>query len=59
MLLVIAGHETTVNLIANGVHALFTDPAQLELLRAQPDRLPAAIEALIRFAPPGQVTPFH
>jgi len=57
MVLVIAGHETTVNLIANGVHTLLTHPGQLELLRAEPDRLPAAVEELLRFAPPVQVTP--
>jgi len=54
-LLVAAGHETTVNLIGNGVHALFTHPEQLALLRAEPDRLPAAVEELLRFAGPLQV----
>ena len=54
-LLVAAGHETTVNLIGNGVHALLTHPEQLTLLRAEPDRLPAAVEELLRFAGPLQV----
>jgi cytochrome P450 len=59
-LLLIAGHETTVNLISNGVHALLTHPEQLALLRAHPDRLGAAIEELLRFAGPVQVaTPRH
>ena len=54
-LLVAAGHETTVNLIGNGVHALLTHPEQLALLRAEPHRLPAAVEELLRFAGPLQV----
>jgi cytochrome P450 len=59
-LLLIAGHETTVNLIGNGVHALLTHPEQLALLRAHPDRLGAAIEELLRFTGPVQVaTPRH
>jgi cytochrome P450 len=53
-LLLIAGHETTVNLIANGTRALLTHPGQLGLLRAQPDRLEAAIEELLRFDGPLQ-----
>ncbi|MGH3788150.1 MAG: cytochrome P450 family protein [Pseudonocardiaceae bacterium] len=48
-LLLVAGHETTVNLIGNGVLALLTHPEQLALLRAEPDRLGAAIEELLRF----------
>lgn len=54
-LLLIAGHETTVNLIGNGVHALLTHPEQLALLRAQPDRVGAVIEELLRFTGPVQV----
>jgi len=58
-LLLVAGHETTVNLIGNGVLALLTHPEQLELLRAQPHRLPAAIEELLRFDGPLQVSTFR
>ncbi|MGH3811373.1 MAG: cytochrome P450 family protein [Pseudonocardiaceae bacterium] len=58
-LLLVAGHETTVNLIGNGVLALLTHPGQLALLRAQPDRLPAAIEELLRFDGPLQVATFR
>ncbi|GAA4520294.1 cytochrome P450 [Actinoallomurus oryzae] len=54
-LLLLAGHETTVNLIANGMNALFADPVQLALLRAEPERLPAAIEELLRYDSPAQV----
>ncbi|HJT04361.1 MAG TPA: cytochrome P450 [Pseudonocardiaceae bacterium] len=55
LLLLIAGHETTVNLIGNGVLALLTHPAQLALLQAQPERLGTAIEELLRFDGPLQV----
>jgi hypothetical protein len=52
-LLPIAGHETTVNLIANGVNVLLAHPDQLALLRAEPDRLPAAVEELLPSSPYG------
>ena len=55
LLLLVAGHETTVNLIANGVLALLTHPGQHALLQAQPDRLGTAIEELLRFDGPLQV----
>jgi cytochrome P450 len=58
-LLLIAGHETTVNLIGNGVHALLTHPDQLALLRSQPERLGAAVEELLRFDGPMQVAAFR
>lgn len=58
-LLLVAGHETTVSLIGNAVHALLTHPEQLALLRAQPHRLPDAIDEMLRFDPPGQVATFR
>lgn len=55
-LLLIAGHETTVNLIGNGTLALLTRPAEQARLRADPSALPAAVEEMLRFDPPVQFT---
>jgi len=52
VLLIIAGHETTVNLIGSGMLALLTHPDQLERLRRQPELIKPAVEELLRFTSP-------
>jgi cytochrome P450 len=54
-LLLIAGHETTVNLIANAMLAMLRDPAQWAALGRDADRAPAVIEETLRFDPPVQL----
>nr|WP_198151297.1 cytochrome P450 [Kibdelosporangium sp. MJ126-NF4]CEL14393.1 putative cytochrome P450 hydroxylase [Kibdelosporangium sp. MJ126-NF4] len=55
-LLLIAGHETTVNLIVNGVYALLTHPEQLAKLRADRSLVASAVEELLRYDSPVMVT---
>lgn len=54
ILLLIAGHETTVNLIANGTLTLLRHPEELARLRDHPDRAPQVVEEVLRFEPPVQ-----
>ncbi|GHF67058.1 cytochrome P450 [Streptomyces mashuensis] len=50
--LLVAGHETTVNLLANGTYALLTHPEQLAALRADRSLLDGAVEEMLRYEGP-------
>jgi pimeloyl-[acyl-carrier protein] synthase len=54
--LLVAGNETTANLIGNGLLALLRDPAELERLRSQPALMHTAIDELLRYDSPVQAT---
>jgi cytochrome P450 len=54
--LIVAGHETTVNLIANGTLALFDHPEQAARLRAHPELLKSAIEEMLRYLGPVEMS---
>ena len=58
-LLLVAGHETTVNLIGNGVLALLRFPDRFTELRADPDLVPAAVEEFLRFDGPVNLATFR
>ncbi len=55
ILLLIAGHETTVNLIGNGTLALLQAPEQMEKLRQDPSLIKPAVEAILRLVNPVQM----
>ena len=52
VLLIVAGHETTVGLIGNAVLNLLTHPEQLELVRSDASLIPGAVEEMLRFEGP-------
>ena len=58
-LLLVAGHETTVNLIASGMLALLLNPGELARLRADRSLLGAAVEELLRYVNPVNHTTFR
>ncbi|WP_457033518.1 cytochrome P450 family protein [Kitasatospora sp. P5_F3] len=55
-LLLVAGHETTVNLISNGVLSLLQHPEQRALLLRDPSLFPGAVEELLRYEGPVNLT---
>ncbi len=55
ILLLVAGNETTRNLIGNGMLALLEHPEQFERLRRRPEQMESAIDELLRFDPPVQL----
>jgi cytochrome P450 len=54
-LLLVAGHETTVNLISGGALALLQHPEQLDLLRREPAHMETAVEELLRYVSPVEI----
>ena len=59
MLIVLAGFETTVNLLGNGLYTLIKNPGQLDLLRKEPGMIDKAIDEMLRFESPLQRTTFR
>lgn len=55
-ILFVAGHITTVNLIANGIYALLTNPDQMADLRANPELIDNAVEEILRFYGPAETS---
>jgi cytochrome P450 len=58
-LLLIAGHETTVNLISNGMLTLLRHPELLRRMRDEPEFAVRFVEELLRYEPPVQLVPFR
>ena len=58
-LLLVAGHETTVNLIASGMLALLLNPGELARLRAEPALIGGAVEEMLRYVNPVSTATFR
>jgi cytochrome P450 len=58
-LLLVAGFETTVNLIGNGVLSLLRHPGQLALLQSDPALLPGAVEEFLRYESPLHIATYR
>lgn len=56
ILLLIAGNETTTHLIGNSIYALLKNPGQLQLLQEKPELIGSAVEELLRYIGPVQLT---
>ncbi len=56
-LLLVAGHETTVNLIANGMLTLLRHPGAMHGLRDDPEEIAGVVEEILRYEPPVQLLP--
>jgi cytochrome P450 len=56
MLLLMAGHDTTSNLITSGFYWLLKNPKQLDRLKADPSRVGDAVEEMLRYDGPGLLT---
>ncbi|GCE30176.1 cytochrome P450 [Dictyobacter alpinus] len=56
IIMIVAGHETTMNLLGNGIFALLNTPEQLALLKEHPEITASAIEEFLRFNSPVQMT---
>ncbi len=55
IIMIVAGHATSVNMIGNGMLTLLRHPDQLEMLKKDPDLAGRAVEELLRWEPPGQI----
>src|SRR5262249_19859036 len=55
-LFIIAGHETTTNLIGNGIYLLLCNPDRADRIRSRPEELPLAVEEFLRYETPVPAT---